>query len=317
LKTVPLAHIRANMNLPRKHHHNPQFVLRRWVGTDGLLCAMRLVNGRVVAKRVGPRGTGFVDDLYRTDGIAEENSQDLEIKFMSPLDHGAATAMRSILAGKSLTVEERAPWARFLLSMLFRHPEGVGTIKTHTEAMWAEATAALEATWAANRAPGNEMTFAEATAKREPGAVGTSAANLLADIMGNSRAVPDICKMRWTCVDLSKSPLSLLTSDRPLVMPFGLDNPKAYLALPLGPHQLFVAAYGDQYAKALRAHGHQKIVKIINKDVVRQARERVWATDDANIEFVRKHIGKAPERIILTDEQRQEILAAARGDEAA
>jgi hypothetical protein len=121
--------------------------------------------------------------------------------------------------------------------------------------------------------------------------------------------------MRWTCVDLSQSPITLLTSDRPIVMPFGLDDPKAYLALPMGPRHLFVAAYGDQYAKALRAR-HGKIVKIINKEVVRQAREMVWDTDDANIEFVRKHIGKAPERVILTGEQRQEILAAARGEAA-
>ena len=281
-----------------------------------MLCEMRLINGSVVSRRIGPGGTGYVTDLYRTDGVAEQNSQDLESKFMSPLDHGAATAMQGILAGRPLIPQERAPWARFVLSMLFRHPESVDTLKTHSADMWAEATAALEAVWAAERAPGDNTTFAEVTAKREPGAVGTSAANLLADVIANSRAVPDICKMRWTCVDLSQSPITLLTSDRPLVMPFGLDDPKAYLALPMGPRHLFVAAYGDQYAKALRANGHGKIVKIINKEVVRQARETVWDTDDANIEFVRKHIGKAPERVILTGEQRQEILAAARGEAA-
>lgn len=302
--------------MPRKHHHNPQFVLRRWVGSDRLLCEMRLVNGTVASRRIGPGGTGYVTDLYRTDGVAEQNSQDLESKFMSPLDHGAATAMQGILAGRPLTPQERAAWAQFMLSMLFRHPESVETLKTHSAAMWEEATDALEAVWAAGRAPGDNETFAEATAKREPGAVGTSAANLLADVIANSRAVPDICGMRWRCVDLSKSPLTLLTSDRPLVMPLGLENRKAHLALPLGPRHLFVAAYDDHYAKALRTSAHGKIVKIMNKDVVRQARETVWGIDDANIEFVRKHIGKAPERVILTEEQRQEILAAARGQAA-
>jgi hypothetical protein len=51
----------------------------------------------------------------------------------------------------------------------------------------------------------------------------------------------------------------------------------------------------------------------MNRDVVRQAREFVWGADDAQLEFVRKHMRTVPDRVILTDEQRQEGIAAARG----
>lgn len=301
------------MELPRKHHYKPAFFLNRWAGKDGRLCEMRLIRGKVVLKRPSPDGTGWIKDLYRTAGVPEEISQDLELNFMSPLDNDAAVALDRILSGKMLDTEHRAAWARFLLSLLYRNPECVETIRTHMEEMWAEGTAALEPDYAARRSQHDESTFAEATMKRLPGAPGISTANMIADVIDNSRAVPDISRMRWTCVDVSRSRLSLLTSDRPVVMPLGLGNPRAHIALPIGPHRLFVAAYSDQFAKALPVASHTKIVKLMNVDVVRQGRQFVWGTDDAQIEFVRKHIGTAHDRVILTEAQKQEAIATARG----
>ena len=51
----------------------------------------------------------------------------------------------------------------------------------------------------------------------------------------------------------------------------------------------------------------------MNEAVVRQARQYVWATDDSQIGFVRKHIGKAPDRELLTDEQKQQAINVAQG----
>ena len=50
----------------------------------------------------------------------------------------------------------------------------------------------------------------------------------------------------------------------------------------------------------------------MNKDVVSQARELVWGLDVADIDFVRTYIGSVPDRIILSEEQREEARAAAR-----
>src|SRR5258708_25328814 len=51
---------------------------------------------------------------------------------------------------------------------------------------------------------------------RQPGAAETSASNILADIIGNHRAVPDIVRMNWGKINLIGSKIPLLTSDRPL-----------------------------------------------------------------------------------------------------
>jgi uncharacterized protein DUF4238 len=300
------------MELPRKHHYKPVFFLSRWAGEDGQLCEMKLINGKVVPRRRHPAGTGYFKDLYRTDGVPEERSQDLETNFMSPLDRDAATALDKIASDQPIDAGDRIAWARFVLSLLYRNRECVETIKTHMAEMWSEGTSALEEEWAARRGPNDERTFAEATASREPAAAAISAANMMADIIANSRAVPDIANMHWMRIDLSGSEVPLLTSDRPLVF-IALADPKAYMALPIGPHDLFVAARDDRFLKALAGGDPTAIARQMNKDVVSLARQFVWGVDDAQLDFVRTHIGSAPDRVIITDEQREETIAAARG----
>jgi hypothetical protein len=124
---------------------------------------------------------------------------------MSPLDNGAALVLDRLITGKQLDTDQRLAWARYLLSMLYRHPDGVEAIKTHMAQMWREGTDALEAEFAKMQAERGlpVTTLAEETAKRDPGAAGKSAANMIADIIGNSRAVPDIATMPWVCVDVT------------------------------------------------------------------------------------------------------------------
>jgi hypothetical protein len=44
-----------------------------------------------------------------------------------------------------------------------------------------------------------------------------------------------------------------------------------------------------------------------------QAQEFVWGVDDSQLRFVQKYMGTTPERVIITAEQRQEAIDAARG----
>jgi Protein of unknown function (DUF4238) len=146
-----------------KHHTSPAFYLSPWGSPE--VCQMRLVNGRIVARPRHPKATGFHVDLYKTEGVREENAHDLETKFMSPLDNDAAAAVQMMLAGK----EPREPryrqaWAMFLASLLFRNRETVELVKSHVSEMWAEGTAALEPVWEAQRKDGDAPSFAEAMA---------------------------------------------------------------------------------------------------------------------------------------------------------
>lgn len=298
------------MELPRKHHYKPVFFLSRWVGRDGRLCEMKLIRGKLAAKRRHPEGTGYVKDLYRTDGVPEEISQVLETNFMSPLDNDAANALDKIASDQPLDAGDRIAWARFMLSLLYRNREGVEFIKAHMADIRREATLALEPDWAALRGPLDELTLEGASAAREPAAAAKSAANMTADIIANSRAVPDIATMHWTRINLSGSEVPLLTSDRPLVF-VGLSDPRAYMALPIGPYDVFVAARDDRFSRPRT--DATDIARRMNRDVVSLGRQFVWGVDDGQIDFVRTWIGSAPDRVILTESQRQNILAIGRG----
>ena len=285
-----------------KHHFSPKFYLSGWVGPDGQLCCMRKVYGKMVVEPKTPTGTGYVKDGYKTDHIPEDQSHHVETAFMSPLDNDAARELQRMLAGdrRIRTSEERSAWTRFVISLLFRHPAAVESLKAHFGQMHSVAVRGVEAEF-----PGSVITL-------DPAVTSVAASNMLTEIIDNDRVGPTIFDMMWVVVDVSKSKHPLMTSDRPVVMPLGLGDPDCHIALPISPTKLFIAAHTDRF-KQLKPGQETTVVKAINKAVVAQAREFVWAVDDSQLTFVEKHMGTAPERPLMTAEQQQAVFDAARG----
>jgi hypothetical protein len=147
-----------------------------------------------------------------------------------------------------------------------------------------------------------------------PAASEIGASNILMKAIANPRVGPKIFPMHWTRHPLEHSKFPLLTSDRPIIMPWGLGDPRAYIALPVSPTVLFVAAHDPTFARSLAGLKQTELVWVLNSEVVCQARKFVWATDESQLELVRRHIGTAPDRTIITEAQKQESLAAARGE---
>jgi hypothetical protein len=304
------------MNEPRRHHFNPEFSLRPWADRSGMVCEIKKEHGKVEAQPKSPKATGFQRDLYRMVGVPDEHAQHVEKNFMSPLDNDAARALQKILSGDRAdwTGDERTAWTTFLLSLLFRNPKNVTTIKDHIRRCWEEGMSALEADYAARRLPTDPETFDGYVTLTNPAAAEIGASNFLMETIANERVGPTILNMHWTRHDLKDSKFLLLTSDRPVVMPLGLGDERAYIALPVSPSILFVAAYDRGFCSFLARRKHTELVKLINKAVVCQARKFVWAADASQLEFVRRHIGTAPDRVIVTEEQKKQSLAAARGE---
>jgi hypothetical protein len=114
------------MSDPSKHHYIPAFYLRQWA-TDGFLCEMQKVWGKVVVRSKAPDGTGYQKDLNKIEGVPANIAQHFERQFMHMVDTEAAKAMRKLPAGRHevWSVKERDAWVRFMLSLLFRNPEAV------------------------------------------------------------------------------------------------------------------------------------------------------------------------------------------------
>jgi hypothetical protein len=302
---------------PRKHHYVPVCYLKQWADTeDRRLCEHKLIPAGygVKPRRTSPDGTGYQIDLYRVHGVPQEIAQNFEKRFMRLVDTDAARALERIIAGDmdNWSPSLRSGWARFILSLLFRNPEAVATIWGHIVQMWDEGTKALQTAYAAGRPPGDPETLQGFLTKH--GLAGQAdAANFLAEVIDNDRVGQTLFEMKWWRVDLSQSSHQLLTSDRPIGMPWGLANPEAYISLPVSPRILFVAAHKKEMADALRNENPTHVVRKNNQRVIGQARRFVWGSTDSQIAFVRKHFGTQPDRVLLTDQQRQEAIAAVVG----
>jgi hypothetical protein len=69
---------------------------------------------------------------------------------------------------------------------------------------------------------------------------------------------------------------------------------------------LFVACRDAALAKDLAAADPTKVVRSMNLEVVSSARKFVWGVDDSQLCFVRNRMSTAPEKQIISDEQKQQ-----------
>jgi hypothetical protein len=166
--------------------------------------------------------------------------------------------------------------------------------------------ASFQANCDKRRRPTDPATFDEYMARTDVARSQKAALRLLQEIIDNERVGPAIFDMHWSRVSLAASSLPLLTSDRPLYIPFGVAEPDAQIALPIGPRMLFVACRDAALAKDLAAADPTKVVRSMNLEVVSSARKFVWGVDDSQLCFVRNRMSTAPEKQIISDEQKQQ-----------
>jgi Protein of unknown function (DUF4238) len=166
--------------------------------------AFRIARGMF---RTSPDGTGYQIDLYRVEGVPDSVAQDFEKRFLHLVDSDASRALEKIIAGETDNWPGplRSGWTRFILSLMFRNPEAVASIKGLILEMCDEAIKALQDDYAARRRTDDPETFEELLAKHQPSAAAIGAANFLAEIIDNVRVGETLFAMKWSRIDVSKS----------------------------------------------------------------------------------------------------------------
>jgi hypothetical protein len=155
--------------------------------------------------------------------------------------------------------------------------------------------------------PTDPPTFEEFEAQMEPGAPYIAAFQLFQQIIDSPAIGQAIFQMEWHRLSIS-STVPLLTSDRPLVMPYGIS---AGIALPINPYSIFIASPEGRWYNTLRSTNPTKVARLMNLQVVQQARKYVWGVDALQLPFIQKWMSTLPDVPIITDEQRRKALEAA------
>jgi hypothetical protein len=177
---------------------------------------------------------------------------------MKPVDGEADLALQKILraAIEPWKERERSALTRFIFSLLYRQPEAVRELKEHIRDLHLASMESLREHYEQWRRPGDPPTLAEYLASERPERQHRAAMNMLREIIDNIDIGPTINNMYWAAVSVERSDVPLLTSDRPVVMPFGLGSANAYIALPVGPYVLALGsciAVAEPSRKSIRS----------------------------------------------------------------
>lgn len=109
--------------------------------------------------------------------------------------------------------------------------------------------------------------------------------DLLVDLISSNTIIPEIVGMKVFRVPVCAK-RRLLTSDTPIMLSQGTRNPRAFLMLPYAPDRLIIFAREENVALAFSTQEGDVLVNAINDAIVRQARQVVISSDDAERVFI-------------------------------
>ena len=249
------------------------------------------------------------------EGVPHEQANAIERVFMGMVDSGAKAALDKIASGDGSpwTSHMRSAWTRFILSLIFRNPEAVAIIKAQLFAIWEAAFASLRSNYQGWRRPTDPATLDEYMALIDPADRYKAPFVFLQEMIDNDRFGNTVFNMTWHRISLHESALPLLISDRPLERHLGWDSPEAYIALPIAPKMLFVAAHDGRWAERIRSANQTQTVAHLNRATIRRARKFVWGIDDNYLNRVQELMSLDPDQMLITDDQRQKAIDVAAG----
>lgn len=281
---------------PLKHHFLPIFYLKRWMRTaDKKLVEYRKAfDGEVRVKSVYPAATGYVHRLYEMKGMAPAVAQEFESTFLAPVDSGAAQAMQLMLKyehGDTLSTHHRQAWTQFLLSLEFRMPCDIRTLKTNVRDDWILSIPDMEARYSEFRRLGDPESLREFLDMQDSSVYEESAMSIAKRMITHENVSSTIRKMYWSIVSLESSDFELLTSDRPVLTTDQFNRSNSYIVLPIGPRHLFVSVFSRHHSNFLRRKTQTELARWVNLQITEGATELVYGRDDRHKSFVTRHLG--------------------------
>jgi len=282
------------MSEPIDHHYLPIFYLRQWGNPDGRVIRYYRPYKAVVATPVSPSRTGYEPWLYTLEGRPPDQRQMIETEFMPrTVDTPAAPVLEKLTARRSnsLSRDEKSSWIRFLLSLHYRNPETLSGIQAKLGALLSAAMAEKPDEYTTIKEGSDPPTLTEWVSQHDSQMIPNAGKLMMPQLIDSRNVGQLIFEFHWWTVDFTASRVSLLTSDRPLVMTNGLQKERCVIALPLSPRLAFFASKDPQTVRtSIERTGMTAAARALNESVVMQAAKHVYGVDCAHLRFAENRL---------------------------
>lgn len=245
-------------------------------------------------QRKARKSVGWVHELYADlSELDPEQRQRIEISFFSRVDGLAYEAVSEMLRTLAPPADnsKATAWARFLMSLLHRHPANIELLRNAVELKVDEAYEELHQQYSSSRKPGHFEVSGEFTpSSREP-IQHRLLMQLLPLIVDSQNVGAVLLDMNWAVGAVRDARFGLLTSDRPLLTSDGLGHRESFLVLPISPQTYFLAAKDLRTIEVFRSAKPNKVISWINHAVCLQATEFVISRDEEQTKFIDNRLG--------------------------
>lgn len=187
------------------------------------------------------------------------------------------------------TGTEKVSWTRFLMSLLYRTPEGVARSVEMIRKYYEERSLErLRKVYVDLKRPEDPDTLEEYFKLNSADMTSRTTIRHPMDIIESERVREKIMGMRWELGSFKGLKHKLLTSDRPMVMTNGIAHHDSHIVVPLSPTHIFIATNTAEEAAKIKALSKDgQIIHILNDRIVRQARKFAYGNNKSQLVLLR------------------------------
>ncbi|MGV3458754.1 DUF4238 domain-containing protein [Sphingomonas sp.] len=297
------------MSDPKRHHYLPEFYQKPWMGDDNKVTVYRRrYAGKLDIQRKARKAVGWETELYSDLSEQEPGRrQRVERVFLKKVDDLASQALAEMLETGAPPVDKKraSAWARFLMSLLHRHPARIAALRQMVELKLDEIVASVRDDYPRLKGEDDPNTFEEYIAQSSNKLQDGALANLMPMIIDSKNVGNALMRMTWGVGILKRTRFKFVTSDRPLMTTNGLGLRESFLIVPISPYAYFIAATRAETIHTFRDANADDVVAGINHAVCLQAEHFVLSHNEGQTRFIENRLGGSHHHPIRRDQRGQ------------
>jgi hypothetical protein len=279
-----------------RHHFVPQFVLRGW-SVNGRIVSYRWIDGAQKAHQNTQQSVADACQIANLNdyfGLPRDRRDFPEVGFFTPkIDTPASVAYNIVLRDglSALTAAQCADWAGLLVSFAVRTPE---TLRTMGPDEWSKAAALVRST--RHQDADGEVVVDQILEAARDQLRRNIPLNVAMDLAADPEKRILLQNMTWWCRSSDRD--NVLIGDRPLLatprMPYPcgmpLDNPGAFIIMPMDSKTIFFASADPKTKSKIRSMPLSRVINLVNEETIWRATDFVFAKTTELEEFVKERL---------------------------